>query len=206
MLRTGLLSNMASSVGSWITPSIKEPIFKGSSSALHPHKLASVSVISDGSRRSGSSGPKSPARRQEERALYSTNKQLPEPDVVVRPQDLKNTPELEPMSTKQLQQDHDLAEKLLNDELLAHSIHEANSRVHSSEQSDLILAINLAGGSIKDYTAFTRQESETQEAVLLTQNRLISEQAQRSADRQVALDLQRFLDTDLKTVSADAQQ
>ena len=200
-----LFFNMASIVGSWITPSIKESISGGSSAAAHQYKLASDSVIGSRLRGGHTSGSRSPVRGLEKRGLRSTNKKLPEPNIIDQPQGLKVASGLESVDTIQLQQDQDLAERFMVDEVLAHSIHEANAWAHPSRQNDLMLAIDLAGGSIQDYTNFTRQESETREAVLLAQNRLDIQQAQTFADRQVALDLQRILDMDLGMAATTSQ-
>ena len=133
------------------------------------------------------------------------DKKLPESDIIDRPQGPKVASELESVNTAQLHQDHEFAERLMIDEILAHSIQEANTWAHSSEQNDLMLAIDLAGGSIQDHTTFSRQQSKTREAVLLAQNKPDIQQAQTSADWQVALDLQKTLGMDLEMTETTTQ-
>ena len=201
----GLFSNTANTVGSWITPSIRKFISRGSSAAIHQYKPDSASLTSNGLRSRRSSRSRSPVRGLKERGLRSPDKKQPVSDVIDRPQGLEVASGLESVNTIQLHQDQDLAERLMIDEILAHSIQEANAWVHPSEQSDLMLAIDLAGGSIQDHTTFTRQQSETREAVLLAQNRLDIQQAQTSADWQVALDLQKTLGMDLEVTATTTQ-
>lgn len=133
----------------------------GSSSALHPYKLALAPVIGNGLRRAGSSGSRSPARRLKERGLRLTNKKLLNSDIIDRPLELNVASGNESVNTRQIYKDQDLAERLKNDEILARCIHEANVGAHSSDQSGLMLAVDLASDSIQDYITFTRQHFET---------------------------------------------
>lgn len=158
---TGLRSNMASTVGCWVLQPFKRFIFRGSSSALHPYKVALALVTLNGLRRAGSSHSRSPARRLKERGLRLTNKKLPNSDIIDRPLELNVASGNESVNTRQLYEDQDLAESLMNDELLARSIHEGNVRAHSSDKRGLMLAVDLASDSIQDYITFTGQNSET---------------------------------------------
>lgn len=94
--------------------------------------------------------------------------------------------------------DRELAERTANDETLALFTHNEESRNQFSDQGDLMLAIDLANGSVQDYTTFVREQSESQEAVqrILTAHNV--HQDRTSADRRAALELQALLDRNLE--------
>ena len=93
--------------------------------------------------------------------------------------------------------DRELAERMANDETLALSTHE-EARNQSSDQGDLMLAIDLAEGSVQDYTTFVREHSESQEAMQRIQTANNIHQERTSADRRAALELQALLDRTLE--------
>ena len=94
--------------------------------------------------------------------------------------------------------DHELAEKTAIDETLALSTHKEEAQIQSSDQGDLMLAIDLADGSVQDYTTFVREQSESREAMQRIQTAHNIHQEGRSADQRAALELQALLNRDLE--------
>ena len=94
--------------------------------------------------------------------------------------------------------DREIAERAANDETLALSTHKEEARNQSSDQGDLMLAIDLADGSVQDYTTFIREQAESQEAMQRIQTAHDIHQERTSADQRAALELQALLDRNLE--------
>ena len=92
--------------------------------------------------------------------------------------------------SKQEQQDREVAEQLVRDEELAASLQDLEKQARSGNEASLMLAIQLADGSVQDHDAFIRQQTQSVEMARVSLRENDLQELQLQADRELALRLQ----------------